>query len=71
MLYRQAKAIRIQKHETSISGNAERSSVDRKKKSFIITKSQKYLVNGSKIILINNYLKHKWFKCSNEKTKIS
>ena len=32
-------------------------------------KDTKYIVNGKKIILINNYLKQKWAKCSNKKTK--
>lgn len=32
-------------------------------------KATKYIVNGKKIILINNYLKQKWAKCSNEKAK--
>ena len=26
-------------------------------------------VNGNGIILINNYLKHKWVECPNQKTK--
>ena len=26
-------------------------------------------VNGNRIVLINNYLKCKWVKCSNQKTK--
>ena len=32
-------------------------------------KATKYIVNGKKIILINNYLQQKWAKCSNEKAK--
>ena len=31
---------------------------------------QKYIVNGNKIMLINNSFIYKWAKSSNEKTKI-
>ena len=39
-LYRQTQSIRIQNHQTSTSGNAEGSSLDKKEKSFIKTNSQ-------------------------------
>ena len=63
----QAKAKRIQHHQTSSSTNAKRSYLDRKhRKRFIETNPKQ---NGNRIILTNNYLKHKWLKCSSQKTE--
>ena len=68
-LYRQAKAERIQHHQTSSPTNAKGYSLDRKHKKSVQTRTQNSKVNGNGIILINNYLKRKWAECPNQKTK--
>ena len=70
-LYRQAKAQRIQYHQTSSSTNAKGSSLDRKHRKGLLTRTQNNKVNGNGIILINNYLKCKWVECHKQKTKTS
>ena len=70
-LYRQAKVKRIQHHQTSSSTNAEGTPPDRTHKTKRLIKlSPNNKVNGNRVILINNYLKCKWIKCSNQKTKV-
>ena len=68
-LYRQAKAERIQHHQTSSSTNAKGSSLDRKHRKGVNTQTQNNKVRGNRIILISNYLKCKWVECPNQKTK--
>ena len=65
--FRQGKAKRIQHHQTSSLTNAKGSYLDRKhRKRFIETNPKQ---NGNRKKLINNYLKHKWVKCSKQKTE--
>ena len=68
-LYRQAKAERIQHHQTSSPTNAKGSSLDRKHRKGVSTQTQNNKVDGNGTILINNYLKCKWVECPNQKTK--
>ena len=67
--FRQAKAERIHHHQTSSSTNAKGSSLDRKHRKGLYAQTQNNKVNGNGTILINNYLKCKWFECCNQKTK--
>ena len=67
--FTQAKAERIQHHQTSSSTNAKGSSLDRKHRKGVETRTQNNKVNGNGIILINNYLKPKCVECPNQKTK--
>ena len=65
--YRQAKAEQFQHCQTSSSTNAKGSSLDRKHhKGLENWQNNKVNFNGN--ILINNYLKCRWAKCSNQKT---
>ena len=68
-LYRQAKAERIRHHQTSSQTNVKGSSLDGKHNKGVYTQTQNNKVNGNGMILINNYLKHKWVECPNQKTK--
>ena len=58
-LYRQAKAERIQYHQTSSSTNAKRSPLERKHRKGLWIRTQNNKANDSGIILINNYPKYK------------
>ena len=65
------KAKRIQHHQTSFTTNAKGTSLGRKhkrRKTPTIT-NPKPFKNGNRNIHINNYLKCKWIKCSNQKTQ--
>ena len=69
-LYREAKAKRIQHHQTSSTTNAKGTSLSGKHKRKGPTKqTHNYQQNGNRNIHINNYLKHEWIKCSNQKTQ--
>ena len=69
-IYRQAKAGRIHHHQTSSSTNAKGSSLDRKHRKGLWTRTQNSKENDNGIILINNYLKCKSIEYPNQKTKI-
>ena len=60
---------RIQHHQTSSSTNAKGSSLDRKHRKVVWTRTQNNKANGNRTILINNYLKCKWAEFPNQKTK--
>ena len=68
-LYRQAKAERIQHHQTSSSTNAKGSNSRQETEKRFINSTQNNKVNGNGIILINNYLKCKWVECPKTKDK--
>ena len=70
-LYRQAKAKRIQHRQTGSTTNAKGTSLSGKyKRRKGPTKTKpKHLENGNRNIHIDNYLKCKWIKCSNQKTQ--
>ena len=53
----------------SSSTNAKGAFLDRKHRKGLQKNPPKNKVNGNGILLINNYLKCKWVKCSNQKTK--
>ena len=62
--------LRIQHHQTSFTTNAKGTSLGRKhkrRKRPTIT-NPKQLKNGNRNTHIDNYLKCKWIKCSNQKT---
>ena len=59
----------IQHHQTSSPTNAKGSSLDRKHRKDLLTRTENSKVNGNGIILINNYLKPKCVECPNQKTK--
>ena len=54
---------------TSSSTNAKGSSLDKKHRKGLQTRTQNNKLNGNGIILNNNYLKCKWIECPNQKTK--
>ena len=68
MLYRQAKVKRIQYNQTSFTTNAEGTSLDRTQEKERPTENNPKQENGNRIIYVNNYLKYKWTKCTNQKT---
>ena len=69
MIYRQAKVKRIQYNQTSFTTNAKGTSLDRKhKRRKRPTENNPKQENGNRIIYVNNYLKYKWTKCTNQKT---
>ena len=68
--FQTSKVKRIQHHQTSFTTYAKGTSLGRKHKrkkrpTENKPKTIKKLVTGSHI---NNYLKHKWIKCTNQKT---
>ena len=67
-LYKQAKAKRIQHHQTSSSTMVKDLYTGNTEKAYK-KQIQNNKVNGNRIILSNNYLKCKWVKCSNQKTQ--
>ena len=71
MLFRQAKVKKIQYHQTSFTINIKGTYIIKKhKRKERSTKStQNNEENGNRNIYINNYFKHKWIKCSSQKTQ--
>ena len=69
-LYRQAKVERIQYHQTSFTTNAKGTSLDTKhKRKKRPNKNKLKTINGNRLIHINNCLKYKSTRCSNQKTQ--
>ena len=67
-LYRQAKAKRIQHHQTSFTTNAKGTSLGGKhKRRKRPTKTNPKQENGNRNIYIDNDLECKWIKCSKQK----
>ena len=71
-IFRSVKLKRIQYHQTSFTINVKQTYTVKKyngrKKSYKFNPKQ--LKNGNRNIYINNYLKCKWIKSSNQKTQI-
>ena len=70
-LYRQAKAKRVQHHQTSSTTNAKGTSLSgkHKRRKEPTKTTQNNSENGHRNIHIDNYLKLEWIKCSNQKTQ--
>ena len=67
--YRQAKLKRIQHHQTRFTTNAKVTSLGNTREGKDLQKqTQNNSENGNRNIHIDNYLKCKWIKCSNQKT---
>ena len=72
-LYRQAKAKRIQHHQTTFTTNAKGTYLGgkHKKGKNRHTKTNPKKEKGNRNIHIDNYLKHKWIKCPNKRHRLA
>ena len=69
-LFRQAKVKRIQYHQTSFTTNVKRTYIVKKyKRRKEDLQNQPQIIKNNRNIYINNYLKYKCIKCSNQKTQ--
>ena len=72
-LYRQAKAKRMQHHQTTFTTNAKGTYLGgkHKREKNRLTETNPKKEKGNRNIHIDNYLKRKWIKCSNKRHRLA